>query len=226
VKKAVAGGAGFSHSGCTKEVAIKAKFEWLPGPGPKNKFTSTGKSVLVEDVRGGAMACTAESSAGEYVAGGNNKTVKVKFRWTGCTNKVNKADKCSNTGVPEEVVSEPLEGELGVEKAPSKIGLDLQPEEGFEQFAPSIPCEKEEFDLVGLKKGELPSVIRPIRSDKMVVTELAKFEATKGKQKPEKFEGGPKDVLYAEQPPVAERVQTGLTQTETVTGEESIEVKA
>ncbi len=47
VKKAKAEGTGFEDSGCVTEASGSgAKFEWVPGPGAKNKFTSVARVIF------------------------------------------------------------------------------------------------------------------------------------------------------------------------------------
>ncbi|MGO9322001.1 MAG: hypothetical protein ACLQBY_14525 [Solirubrobacteraceae bacterium] len=41
-------GTGFKDAACTKAASAKAHYEWVPGPGPKAKFSSTGRIVYGE----------------------------------------------------------------------------------------------------------------------------------------------------------------------------------
>ena len=69
------------------------------------------------------------------------------------------------------------------------------------------------------------SVIVPLKADKMSFTQALKFKAAKGKQKPERFVAGAKDVLEASFNHEA-LVQVGLTLTVTQTGKEALEVNS
>ena len=51
VKKAKAEGSGYSDSGCTSAVSSGAKFEWIPGPGPKAHFTSVARFVPTQNFK-------------------------------------------------------------------------------------------------------------------------------------------------------------------------------
>jgi hypothetical protein len=63
-------------------------------------------------------------------------------------------------------------------------------------------------------------ILAPVSADKMRTATL-KFTATAGKQKPEHFEAGAKDVLTN-----ALNEQVGLTLASTQTNEEAIEINA
>lgn len=187
-------GGKFSNSGCTKEVATKGKFEWEPGPGPKNKFSSAIKpatTAKLETVGKQVITCTGETSNGEIANAKEVAGVVAKF--TTCTAL---GQKCESAGAKEgEIVTNSLGGPLGVEKkgltaSANKIAEDLEgPANGKGEHIAA------EFSCAGLLIVVRGSVLHPVTANKMVSTTLEKFTASKGKQKPEKFEGEPKDVL-------------------------------
>jgi hypothetical protein len=122
-----------------------------------------------------------------------------------------------------EVVTNALEGVLGVEKRGStaskdKVGLDLFPT-GKEGLIAEFSCGSATVKLSG-------SVIGPIAAiDKMALTATLKFAGSRGKQVPEAFEGEPKDILESSFSGGAFE-QTRLTLTATQTSEEEVEINA
>jgi len=210
----------YATATCTSSAtAEKFAFEWEPGPGPKAKFTTAIKALTVatlETVTKKQVTCTGETSTGEYTG---RKTVgNVVITFTGCEMG---GSKCTGAGAEEgEVATNALEGVLGVEKASTegpvknKIAQDLFPvaEGPLMQFS----CGPTPVSVRG-------SVLNPVKSNKMLSTATLKYTATAGKQKPEKFEGLPKDVLetsFGEAP----FDQSGLKLTTIQTNEEKIEI--
>jgi hypothetical protein len=68
----------------------------------------------------------------------------------------------------------------------NEIGLDLKAPGGgsLVEFSCGL--------IAGKWRG---SVIVPVKTNKMALTEVLKYAAEKGKQRPEGFEGQPKDVI-------------------------------
>ena len=177
----------FSDAGCTKEVASKGKFEWLSGPGAKNKLHSvikSGTTATLETVKGTKITCTAEESPGEFKNAKEVGGVVAKFN--GCKTS---GLPCNSTGAAaEEIVTSPLGGVLGVEKvgatkAANKLALELHSEAG----------NIAEFSCAGLPVVVKGSVLHPVVSNKMLMEATEKFAATKGEQKPSEFAGEPED---------------------------------
>ncbi len=180
-------GGKFSDAGCTKAVGSGGKFEWTPGV-VKNKFHSaikSGTTATLETVKGTKITCTNESSPGEFK---NEKEVGgVEAKFNGC--KVSGLP-CNSAGAaPEEIVTHPLGGVLGVEKvstegpAKNKLALELHSESG----------NIAEFTCSGLAVVVHGSVLHPVTANKMLLTATEKFAATKGEQKPSAFAGEPDD---------------------------------
>jgi len=214
------------HGGFTAATCLVAsgthigKYEWYPGV-LKTPFKTKLASVAVtleSAVKTSKVTCTGETSAGEYTG---QKTVGgVVLALTGCKRGT---EKCSSMGAaPEEIVTNALEGELGVEtlgatSASNKIGLDLYPV-GKTGPVMEFSCGITTVSVQG-------SVIAPVSADKMSLTQALKAKALKGKQKPEGFAGGPKDILE-ESFNSAPFEQTGLTVAITQTNEEAVEVNS
>jgi hypothetical protein len=213
----------YATATCTSPAtAEKFAFEWEPGPGPKAKFTTSIKALTVatlETVTKKLIVCTGQTSTGEYTG---RKTVgNVVITFTGCEMG---GSKCTGAGAEEgEVVTNTLEGVLGIEKTSTegpvknKIAQDLFP-------------VAEEGPLMEFSCGPTPvsvrgSVLDPVKSNKMLSTATLKYAATAGKQKPEKFEGLPKDVLETSFGEAAFD-QSGLKLTTIQTSEEKIEINS
>jgi hypothetical protein len=216
---AVAKGTGkFSSATCTAEKA-GGSFEWLPGPGPKNKFTSKmkeGTLATLETVKKEKVVCKTETSIAEFTG---TKTIGgVVATFTGC--EALKL-KCNTVGAPEgTIITVPLEGILGIEKKgetkiKDKVANELTPEPANGIFA--------EFNCGGFAVIVRGHVLSPVPTNKMLLVTTVKFAASKGKQKPEKFEGGPPAILESSFSGGAFE-QSGQTLTTIETGEEKLEV--
>jgi hypothetical protein len=177
---------------CAKNHVIgKPEYGWEPWlmPGFKWGFSSKLKegTPTLEGTNLSKITCTAEEGAGKITG---EKTVgNVTAKFNGCKTS---GLACSN-GSAEEINTNELDGELGIEKTvageegkKNKIGLDLKPESG--EFDAKFECAGLEIRVRG-------SVIHPVKTNSMVTTATEKFSQKAGKQKPEKFEGQPKDIL-------------------------------
>ena len=215
----------YSSSKCTVLAAEpkQEKYEWYAAfgsakPVEKAHFTAVIKSgtiATLETKAGAKVTCTGESTSGVLTGNKTEEVAPVKF--TGCQSGGNP---CSSEGAASgEVVTVPLAGELGVEKegetpAKNKIGNELSPKTG-EEFV--------HFACLGVAIKVKGHVISPIKADSMLLSATIKFTATKGKQKPEKFLGGPPLILessFAGGP----FEQSGQTIATIQTAEEKLEV--
>src|SRR5207244_1421427 len=116
----------------------------------------------------------------------------VGMTFTGCHR--GELEKCESPSAAEgEVASATLQGELGVVTTSSegpvknKIGLDLKPASG-ETVA--------EFSCAGVPVLVTGSVIVEVKANSMLSKVTLKYAASKGVQKPSRFEGGAEDVLH------------------------------
>jgi hypothetical protein len=216
--KVAKGTGAFKSANCTSALT-GGSFEWMPGPGASNGFSTASKAgsilTLTETVGGTKIICHSQSGTGEYTSA--NGTAHVALKFTGCESSGGKAE---SAGQPEGVVlSKPLNGSLGIIKKgatakQNKVGLDLVAEEGGALI---------EFQVAGLAFVVKGSVIVPVTANKMQLTSTLKFAQAKGKQKPEQFEGEAKDVLEQSiNGGIFE--QAGLGFESTQTNEEPIEV--
>ena len=105
---------------------------------------------------------------------------------------------------------------MGSPGSARRVALDLYPAGRTAPFldfaAPAAP---------GNVKG---SILVPVTADRMLVAATLEYRATAGKQKPERFEGGERDVLLSSLTGGAAE-QSGLTLTATQINEEAVETK-
>jgi hypothetical protein len=232
--KKVGGKAGkFSNGVCTVNVPGSAKereFEWYPGPGPKNKYTATGGAgTFFETHEGYSGDCTSVKGNGEYLTGSDNKHLTARFEWAGCKvisapdPKINGAS-CQSAGRGlGEVVSNPLEGEVGWEnKAKHRTALVLGPTVAYEGVFAEWKCGPYTFVTTTHGRGLLVK----IKNNAMKLAEPLKFLQTKGVQKPDKWHVGEagEEFSYLETNLPVNFGQVGTSFEAKVTNEERIEL--
>lgn len=211
--KAVTAGTGkYSNSVCTLEAA-GGSYEWLPGVA-KQGFTLEGGESTLETVGNASVVCKAATGSGEYSEAKYFASTILKL--TSCEHA---GSKCTSAGAGEgEVVTSPLEGELGwYDKAAGEVALALTPEEEapFAEFK----CGTTAVMIRG-------AVLDRVGGDKMQTKPALEYEASKGKQKVERFQGGAKEVLEMSFSGEKGFEQTGLTASFTLTNEEEVEINA
>ncbi len=215
----VATGTGSYTTGkCTTQGA--GSFEWLPGAGAMNKFTLkpvTGTIVMLDETRKGVkLTCTSLTADGEYTG---PTSVALSTRLNGCKTS---GGACNSARADEEEIAlEPLQGVLGVVKkgttaGTNKVALDLSPATAGGPVV-LIECSALVFEVTG-------SVIsHELKTNAMLLSPPLNFTEIKGKQKPEAFEGLPRDVLETSMNQNAPE-QSGLALQAIQTNEEKIEV--
>jgi hypothetical protein len=199
-----------------------SKYEWAAGPGPKPKFTGTGGSTTLQTVGKVKVTCLGSTSSGEYTG---SKTAEMTARFTGCE-RVSGGGTCQTAGAGVgEIVTSPLQGELGFIQDKVNAEGQLVASVGFDfKHAPSLAnaeCGSQTLSIVG-------SVIAPVSPmNKMTLEPTLKFKAVAGKQLPEQFEEGEKDTLTAIFRSGSEEAaeQAGLSSTIKLHNEEKLEVK-
>jgi hypothetical protein len=218
----------YSDSKCTKAVseaekAKKGKYEWEAGFGAKNKFTTSGGASTLATAGGKTVTCTGESSTGEYLKDGTNKKESTTVEFQGCKSN---GFACTTAGkATGELETNELIGEVGFEnKAAKKTALKLTP-------AASAKGKFIEFKCVGLEvkvrgKGEESGagILVNIKNDKMTTTESLKYKATKGIQKPIKWEGPNPETYLESKFETLGWEKSGQTVTSTVKNEEALEL--
>jgi hypothetical protein len=219
LKQTSGSGKKFSESKCLKEASgTKAVYEWVPGA-ENRKFTSSGGIGVLETVGGLGTECKSESSTGEFVPGNNKEETGIIVTFKECETL---DTPCSTPGAAAgEIVTNELEAIVGWEnKAKKKTAVMLSP-------AKSVTSGLfTEFSCTGLVVKVRGHVLVPIKNDKMTATETLKFKATKGKQKPEKWEGTPTTAILEASFKASPFEQAGQTITATIKGEEKLELNA
>jgi hypothetical protein len=211
----------YLDSGCTVEVATQqGKFEWEPGAGANKKFTGEGKTATLETLSGQKVTCLASTGSGEYTG---LKTATMSIRFTGCTIGADK-ESCTSSGASAgELTLNGLQAKLGFVKDQALVG-EIAMVVGWDLVKePSIlsaTCGASSKSLV-----VTGSVIAPITGvDKMVSAYSMKPTEALGKQAPESFEEGPRDVLSLAYGGGAAE-QAGLKTSEKWANGEKLEIK-
>jgi hypothetical protein len=209
---------GYTASSCQEASATQTgKFDWYPGVVNGGfttaiKPTTTAKLETIGKVK---VTCTRESSSG--VVTGLKTVGSVVVNFSGCESG---GVKCTTSGLAEgELQTASLEGVLGIERITVKegketrhIALDLYPAPYSGPLLEYTCGSSEPTALSG-------SLLTPVVSGKMLATTTLKFAASAGKQKPEGFEGGEREVLTN-----LLGEQVGLTMAATQTNEEAVEI--
>jgi hypothetical protein len=176
----------YTNTKCTGQ-SLTGSDEWTPGLLNGHFTTKAGGSATFETASHKTIVCKGESGTGEYATTDTAAAVVMSF--TGCEGP---GGDCSSPGAAAgEVVSRTLSGVLGVEKlgATDRIGLGLSPTAG--------PGTVMAFDCGATEVTVRGGVIAPLTANKMTTTQTLKLAASRGKQKPEGFVGGPAEVLEA-----------------------------
>jgi hypothetical protein len=178
----------------TTPTCVKAKrggrYEWKSGVQNTHFTSSATTGVALETIRGARVACTHETSTGEYRS---PRTVRDVILTFASCELVSVGGICTSPGAAAgEVVTKPLEGALGIDTlgkkpATNKIGVDLYPAGNTGPFM--------EFSCASTTVSVRGSVIVPIATDKMLPALDLQAEASGGKQIQESFVGGSKDIL-------------------------------
>jgi hypothetical protein len=215
----VAASGEFTTSSCQVESTTQTgNYEWVPGV-VKRGFSTAIKPTTVVKLETSTskekVTCTGERSGGQITG---SKTVgDMTITFTGCESL---GGKCTTAGLAEgELRTAVLEGVLGVEKVTEVLGketvhaaLDLHPAGKLGPFL-EYTCA---ISGVSVISG---SIIAPVVSGKTVKTTSFRLLATAGKQKPESFEGGLREVLTN-----TPAEQVGVSLTAIQTNEEAVEV--
>jgi hypothetical protein len=205
----------------------KGGYNWLPGPGEKNKYTAFAGSVTLETVGGVVIACSNGTLSGAYK---DPKTLTATLSVLGCL-EVATGKLCqTNPAKNGEIEATGLEGELGyiVGGSRPKVGLQLKLSTplAFEcHTGMELPSPK-------VLEGSFIGKIGPF--DRMRETFKATYTANHGKQVPEKFEEGVSSTLVLKDILSSKSEQAGITiigieekpKALIIENEERIEIKA
>jgi hypothetical protein len=189
VKKKTKSLPALSNSKCTLNATeLKtANFEWVPGAG-KTKFETKGGIGILTSVSGQRVECKTESSAGEFFEGTNKEAGNMTIKFNSCESL---SLPCSTPGAATgELVTNDVEALVGWEnKLKKKTALELYPGKSVTSglFI--------EFECGGLVVKVRGKILVPIKNDAMKTSEILKYKALNGKQKPEKWEESKEKVF-------------------------------
>jgi Regulator of chromosome condensation (RCC1) repeat len=198
--KVAAGTGKYSGANCltlaTKPVA--KKYEWMPASvTEKLAFSGSGLETTLTTAGHSTIKCLATNISGEWTG---PKTASVNVEFQGCTTPT--GAQCQTVTNPQnksEIALKGVLGELGYikyEEVEGKVivavGLDLKPQPPGNPSLAEYECtgSTETGHLEGSVIGKLTSI------DKMTTESKLLYSATKsGEQRPEAFQGSPKDTL-------------------------------
>lgn len=199
-------------------------YNWVPGPGPKPKFTGVGSGVVaLETVGKKKIECGGEAYDGEYT-GAKTETVTVTL--IGCLESSTKKS-CQSNPTKEGEIEGTVEGTLGYIQSNTKVGIDLKPKSPSTELFTFVCGKLPETSFVSYNvEGSVIGLLTPI--NKPVEELKILFKETAGKQSVQKFEGLAKDTLTTKRVAGVESTteETGLRSLIEVANEEPIEVKA
>jgi alpha-tubulin suppressor-like RCC1 family protein len=173
------------------------KYEWLPA-GFTEKLAFSGSGTETSLTTGGhpTIKCIAANITGEWTG---PKTASVNVELQGCTNSAGaQCQTVTNPGNKSEIALSGVVGELGFiryeqmeGKVVAAVGLDLEPQPPMTSLA-TYECTGS--GEAGHVEGSVIGKITPI--NKMTSEPKVLYYATKaGEQRPEAFQGAPKDTL-------------------------------
>lgn len=218
VKGKVVGTGAYTKENCaTLTKRHEGLYNFEPGVLKKDFSSTEATSVSLSPASGTSITCSAEGLTGEYKSPRTIADASLKL--SGCADT---SGKCTTgNATPGKIISETLEGALGVYKAAGnpardKIGLELRPSGAgaFMEFS----CGSTPVKVKG-------AVILLVTANKMLPTVTLEGSTRRGKQTPESFVQGPKEVLE-ESSDNGPYTQVGLSITLHAESEESLEVNA
>jgi len=172
-------------AGCTKT----GKGDYIQVAEPVETFSSTSGIGVLETVGGTKVECAKDKNVGRIIG---PSQVRIFVTFTGCgTEVLGKREACTSSGANvEEIKTKELSGQLRYIKEPAttEVGLQLKPASG-ELFA-EFTCAGVSIKVKGAIIGKVTSALNTYSR-----TGTVRFKQTKGKQEPEKFEGGVKETL-------------------------------
>lgn len=216
----------------------RGKYEWMPGPGEKAKFTFSTEQLVLQGAGAPKLTITCEFAEGEgsYV---DSKTVTVsKLVLTDCkTPKKSESEPlvktwCQNIGnMRGEVTAQELTGEVGYIVKNTQVGLDLKAKTGkaiavFECGGASEVGVERGTGTGTLEELEGSVIGRVKKINRMVEENILTYKTSGGKQLPEMFEGGAKDTLIDNVGLTKTAEPMTLTAIATVINQERMEIKA
>jgi hypothetical protein len=211
----------FEDSACKEE---KSKEEWIRVKPEKRQINSTSGFATLVTVTGEEIICEKDSAKAEISA--PERAAKAAITFTGKCHSVIGGIECHSTEpevAPEGTIKTfPLKGRLAYIKkeAPTEVGMAFEPEAGTK--VAKFVCGFFSKEVTGKMIGVIPATNakEEAQYNKMRSTYELKFRQKTGHQEPEAFEGGVKEVLFAN------GTQAGIETVEMFTMEEPLELTA
>jgi alpha-tubulin suppressor-like RCC1 family protein len=203
------------------------RFEWLPGPGPNAHFIDTLQELKLETVAKHILSCASGLLEGEYRTAKTETISHVTL--DGCLD-ISLHISCQTNPLEEGHIesSVALEGQLGFIKSGERptVGWELQPTPATAPLV-SFECGS----ILGATAVALDGsvIARAMPVDKMASVSDIVFKQKSGKQIPEFFELGPRDVLtLTRTPPTSPSTseEVGMSAKGVRSGEAPLEIKA
>jgi alpha-tubulin suppressor-like RCC1 family protein len=225
-------GSGGAYAGTSPRCIVLSSthsghFEWLPGPGSSPSFKDEVRELAFETVGKRRISCRNGLVDGEYT--GAKTAIVNQLTMRGCADTTATAS-CQSSPLKEGVIqsSAPLEGELGFVRSGERprAGWELLPKPPATSLA-SFQCGSGTRAAAVALEGSV--IGRAVPIDEMTSSFELRFAQRAGKQIPESFEGGVRDVLTLATTPLMganTSEQAGLQSTGVRTGEEPLEIKA
>jgi alpha-tubulin suppressor-like RCC1 family protein len=207
--------------------AHRGHFEWLPGPGPKSKFSERFNEPQLETVGKSRLNCLFGALEGEYT-GAKTETI-THVMLTGCRD-VTRNVSCQSNPVEDGAIesSLPLDGELGVitSRGRVSVGWEIQPTEPATSLV-SFECGSGASVLREALEGSVIARATPINA--MVTVFELQYRESEGKQIPEVFGGGERHVMTLTTTPLSQEStseRAAMSANGVVIVEEPLEIKA
>jgi hypothetical protein len=197
----------YKVSNCTKPARGKGSYDWHRGAGAASGFKGVLSSPSLQTTGPDRLAITCASGQSEGRFAGTHALAVTSLRLLGCTDSSSPGVKsdCQTTGSANgEIVAAQLAGEVGFVAQSRKratVGVDLAPTSGpnlasFECGGASESTGKGSgagtpMELQGSVIGEIATI------NAMTASDVIAYQASAGRQVPERLEGGLTDVLTA-----------------------------
>jgi hypothetical protein len=180
----------------TRETGTKGKWNWMPASATENiTFEGAGTAVKLATAGHATIECVVTNVTGTFTG---PKTATAKMEFQGCKNTLE--EQCHSAGAENQIVSPPLEAELGfirneeVEgKLRIKVGIDFKAQTPFTQMM-VYQCGEGGLETASVE-GSVIATDKPINTRTTKNNLFFSVKRLKQLQEPEKFQEGLKDTL-------------------------------
>jgi hypothetical protein len=216
----------------------KGRYEWLPGPGARKKFTANVESPVLQGAGASKLnvKCEFGEVEGEYTS---EKAASItKLLLLNCRTPLKPGEAviktwCQNVGAFRgEVTAQELTGELGyIERSlRTLVGLDVKAKTGkalaIFECGGALEVGEHGTGTGTLVEVEGSVIGRVKKIDSMAEENLVTFTVKNGAQVPEQLEGGAKDTLITNVGVTKTAEPSTFSGFAEVTNQEPLEIKA